>query len=308
MKTHPHPFGQVIPYNSDNLPEIGNTFGQGTERPVGFATLDRIALLYWSIRSLRISAAAIPLFDFTFEQFLIGGGLTGSILGSLSGLSLASSSMPVPISFVGKTTCYHLINKKVRLVRDGVYKNLTQEEFFNLGQSSDSSSSSSSKKQNALDIDENIKDNYLGSLTESPKEGFFVAAGPYHRLINRNGAIFINFSDIIYAQRQYWPKVLIFIHNAVGKSVWRSALSIRDPLFSADLTKLKDVWGFSITPSVVAPSSFGGVSFDGGLIKMFGQGDLNTYSIFGAISYPTAAMLNKELEEQKSSSSSSSSS
>jgi ABC-type glucose/galactose transport system permease subunit len=95
---------------------------------------------------------------------------------------------------------------------------------------------------------------------------------------------------------------VLFIKNPAGGSVWRSAIVIRDPLFSASLNRLPNRESFSYTIPTLATPNIGGVSFDGGLIQLFGQGDLNTYSIFGSISYPTASEINKQLKKSSSTS------
>jgi hypothetical protein len=265
-----HTFGQVIPCNPDNLPEAGLVTGPGTERPVGF-TLARMSKLYWTVKNFKVSIAAVPLLDFTFEAFLLGGGSTGTILGSLGGLATASLTQPIPIFFQGETGFNHVVSKKVRNSNDGVCKGLTPEQFLG------------STEKVALSIDKAVQPNYTVSELFISDPGLLVAPGGYYRLFNNYGAIFINFSDIIYAQRQYWPKILIFLQNPVGGAVFRSALVIRDPLFSGVLESLPDRQAFQYTTSVLSTPNIGGVIFDGGLIKMFGLGDINTYAIFGSI-------------------------
>lgn len=280
-----HTFGQTIPYNPDNLPEISASVGPGTERPVGFVNLDLMARLYWSVKSFRVSLAAIPLLDFTFEAFLLGGGMTGTIIGSTVGFATATSTQPIPIGVTGRTKLLHIFSKKVRKVRDGVYNNLTQEQYF-LSEESDGK---------ALDIDKNIKPNYLVARSYNFKEGILVSPGNYHTLVTPQGVVFINFSDIVYARRQYWPKIIVFMGNPAGGAAFRSAIAIRDPLFSASLNNLDNVSAFlkmGLGISYNVPT-VGGVSFVGGFIPLFGNIGVNTsnvataasntYSIFGSI-------------------------
>jgi hypothetical protein len=277
-----HTFGQTIPYNPDNLPEMNASVGPGTERPVGFVNLDLISRLYWSVKTFKISIAAIPLFDFTFEAFLLGGGSTGTIIGSTAGIATAAATDPIPIFLTGRTNLLHIFSKKVRLVRDGVYKNMTQEQFF--------ASINEDKSKNALDIDpeESLEQNYLVSRFYNFNEGILVSPGNYHTLITRQGVIFINFSDIVYARRQYWPKIMIFMGNPAGGASFRSAITIRDPLFSASLNNLDNVSAFlkaGIGIRYNVPI-VGGASFLGGFIPLFGSISTlgsNTYSVFGSI-------------------------
>jgi len=291
-----HTFGQTIPYNPDNLPEISASVGPGTERPVGFITLDLIARLYWSVKNFNVSIAAIPLLDFTFEAFLLGGAMTGTLIGTAAGTATAAATQPIPIGLTGKTKLLHIFSKKVRKVRDGVYNNLTQEQFFLLEQSESEDSEESKDKENALDIDKDIKPNYLVARSYNSKEGILVSPGNYHTLIGSQGVVFINFSDIVYARRQYWPKIMIFVSNPAGGASFRSAIAIRDPLFSASLNNLDNVSPFLKTGLGVRYNvpTIGGVSFVGGFIPLFGSigtntanlatAAANTYSIFGSIS------------------------
>jgi hypothetical protein len=280
-----HTFGQVIPYNPDNLPEAGYAVGPGTERPIGFPSLDLISRVYWTARSFTVAISAVPLFDFTFEAFLLGGGSSGTIVGATAGLAAASLTAPIPVFISGNTKIVHVFNKKVRRSREGVYNNMTQEEsFLKANEEEDSSSdSSSSSKVNYLDIDPDIKPNYLGTTINKPKEGVLVSPGGYHALISNAGSVFINFSDVIYARRQYWPKILVFMSNPAGGAGFRSAIAIRDPLFSAALATLPGRSAFTNIGGSFSVPTIGGFSFLGGVAPLFGQNSGNTYSVFGAI-------------------------
>lgn len=274
-----HTFGQVIPYNPDNLPERGNLTGAGSERPVGFASLDLIARLYWTVKSFSFGFGAVPAFDFTFEAFLAGGGSTGTAIGASAGLANATTSAaPIPVYFSGKTQILHIFNKKVRRSREGVYKNLTQEEFFQ--------KENNDPKLNALDIDPNIKPNVIGSTFGRPKEGLFVSPGGYHTAFNSSGALFINFSDVIYQRRQYWPKIIITMQNPAGGASFSSAIVVEDPLFSRSLNNLPGRDTSLRLGGTYNVRTIGGVTFMGGLIPLFARaGDVytmaNTYIING---------------------------
>jgi hypothetical protein len=270
-----HTFGQVIPYNSDNLPEQGFPTGPGTERPIGFP-LDLMAKLYWNANRFKIAVTAIPLFDFSFETFLLGGGMTGTIVGSTIGLALVSMTLPIPIAFGGVTDNYHFINKKIR-------------------------------KKDSLDIDDEIDGpKILSSKTDMPREGTLVSAGPYHRLVTPRGACFINFSNILYFKRLFWPQILIFgwTPSLTGGITLTSALFVKDPLFSANLEKLPGVTAFkeifSGSPSIAGTAvnlvgntpTIGNINFLGGGIPLFGFGNINTYAVFGSISINEETSIN----------------
>lgn len=273
-----HTFGQSIPYNPDNLPERGNLTGAGTERPVGFASLELIARLYWTVRSFQFAFAALPAFDYTFEAFLMGGGSTGTAVGASAGLATATTTAaPIPIAFSGRTKILHVFNKKVRRSREGVYQNLTQEEFFR--------KENNDPKLNALDIDPDIKPNVIGSTFGRPKEGLFVSPGGYHTASNSSGALFINFSDVIYQKRQYWPKIIIMMQNPAGGASFRSAIVTEDPLFSISLNSLPGRSRLQFGGRFNVPT-IGGVTFMGGLIPLFGKAAdaftmANTYIMLG---------------------------
>jgi len=281
-----HTFGQVIPYNSDNLPEQGLVTGPGTERPVGFIDFNLMARLYWSVKSFRVGVVGIPLLNFTFEAFLLGGGVTGTILGSLFGIATAAETSPIPLLLNGQTELMNIFTKKVRKTRDGVYQNITQEESFSSQESSSSSASSGkTKPASALDIDPDIDPNYLISKYFQPKEGLSVAPGAYHSLITNYGGILINFSDVIYAKRQFWPKVFIFLRNPQSRNVFKSALAVRDPFFSAALQVVNDRTAYrNLTTELFSTPTIGGVSFLGQLVPLYGTGNVNIFSIFGSVS------------------------
>jgi len=274
-----HTFGQVIPYNPDNLPERGSLTGAGTERPVGFPSLELIARLYWTVRSFSFGFGVFPAFDFTFEAFLAGGGSTGTAVGASAGLATAiTSAAPIPIGFIGKTKILHVFQKKVRRSREGVYKNLTQEEFFK--------KENNDPKLNALDIDPDIDPNAIGTTFNKPTEGLFVSPGGYHTAFNSSGSIFINFSDVIYQKRQYWPKIIIMMQNPAGGAAFRSAIVTEDPLFSIFLNSLPNRSRLQLGGRFNV-RTIGGLTFLGGFIPLFGNaGDVysmaNTYIVNGA--------------------------
>jgi hypothetical protein len=296
-----HTYGQVIPYNPDNLPERGLAVGPGTERPAGFVNLELLAKLYWTVKKFKVAVAAVPLLDFTFEAFLLGGGATGTILGATAGVASAAAATPIPAFLNGDTKAISIFSKKIRKSRDGVYYNQTQSEFFdsNEGSNSTSSSNGNNKTPNALDLDLEIKKNYLVSRNKNPTEGSLVTPGLYHRFLSSQGAVLINFADIVYVKRQYWPKILIFLRSPVNQSAggvggillggsvsFQSAIVIQDPLFSAALTNADNATAFDLisTSAPLSSPTIGGINFLGNVIPLFGGGNLNTFAIFGSVS------------------------
>jgi hypothetical protein len=264
-----HSLGLPIPFNPDNFPERGSLTGAGTERPIGFPNLDLIARFYWTVRSFQFGFGAIPAFDYTFESFLAGGGSTGTIIGSTAGL--ANTAAPIPIDFSGRTKILHIFNKKVRRSREGVYKNLTQEEFFK--------KENNDPKLNALDIDPNIKPNAIGTTSNRPTEGWFVSPGGYHTAFNNFGSLFINFSDVIYQNRQYWPKIIILMQNPAGGAAFRSAIVTEDPLYSRFLNNLPGINTSLKLGGRFNIPTIGGLVFLGGFIPLFGQDFGNVYGM-----------------------------
>jgi hypothetical protein len=126
-----------------------------------------------------------------------------------------------------------------------------------------------------------------------------VTPGLYHRFLSSQGAVLINFADIVYVKRQYWPKILIFLRSPVnpnagtaggillgGSVSFQSAIVIQDPLFSAALTNSDDTTAFDLisTSAPLSSPTIGGINFLGNVIPLFGGGNLNTFAIFGSVS------------------------
>jgi hypothetical protein len=246
--------GSHWPIDTEVLPERPNVVGPGTEYPVGF-TLSQIAKLYWTVRSFNINIAAPGVGD-AFTTFLFGGGSTGTIVGSLTGLALASM-LTAGAYLSGRTKSGAVSHAKIRRTISRIDNGITQANAKLLG----SADKSEKNQNNPLSLDADIKQNILGSLNTDVNEGT-MAIGGYHKLTNSGGSVFIDFHDIIYARRQYWPKIIILVGPLTGIGpLFSSAIVFKDPRLKGLNVLGAGVW------NVV---TIGGIIFEGAVIQLFG--------------------------------------
>jgi hypothetical protein len=187
-----------IPFNPDLLLDK-NRF---RDRPVGLNYLDLIKM-YWTVRSfkVRVSIQTIAQDD-PLATFFLAGGTSGGIAGATAGLAAVNQSFgrsPGVVSINGYTKIQGSYQKKVRKQKT------TSSHFEGID---DGILPSPGENSENLEIDESFPDPYLFSNTQKPKESDLCSAGPVHSIVSGGAYLRIDFSDIVFFQRKYWPKIL----------------------------------------------------------------------------------------------------
>jgi hypothetical protein len=255
----------------DNLPERSFLTGTGTDRPIGF-TQSRFARFFWTYRSFKCSAFGVLPID-QFGAFLAAGGTTGGIIGATAGIAAAISSNGV-VAFTTNTRVAVVNRAKIRVTEEEINNGVTQGNAKIVGKLKNPDI------KNPLELDSVITPNILGSFNNDVNEGS-TSIGSYHFGFSNNGLLLIDFRDTVVIRNIYWPKIILQFGPSSGGN---------GPMFSSTLriTSLqglpeKDIiqggpWNIPV---------IGGITFDGGVIQMFGN---NSYTS----SFPTlgAAIIN----------------
>jgi len=187
-----------IPFNPDDLPERKLFVGEGTDRPVGFLP-HQIHNLYWNVKSFQVGITSLNSMD-PLTAFLIGGGGTFTVIGSLTGLAVANIEMEKGIGTLNGNT--KVISRISLKNREGMKK--SEENKNNL---------------KIIDAKKEGAPRAVFSIEEKPNEGTICGAGPIHSLTGFLGRVEINFSNIIYVRRLYWPVITIMLGERFNESV-----------------------------------------------------------------------------------------
>lgn len=187
-----------IPFNPDLLLDKGRF----KDRPVGIGYLDLIKM-YWTVRSFKVKISIQTIAnDDPLATFILAGGTSGGIAGALGGLAAVNQSAaraPGSVSINGYTKIEGSYQKKIRKQKttsspfEGIDNGILPSPGENLEN---------------LEIDTSVKDPNLFANIKKPKEGDLCSAGPVHSIGSGGGYLRIDFSDIIYFQRKYWPKII----------------------------------------------------------------------------------------------------
>lgn len=187
-----------IPFNPDLLLDKGRF----NDRPVGLLYLDLIKM-YWSIRSFKVKINIQTIAqDDPLATFFLAGGSIGGILGAEAGLAAVNQSLGRSAGFItmnGYTKIQNTYQKKIRKQKTNTIpsEGIQNGELLNPGDNLEN-----------LQIDESIDDPYLQSIVQKPREADLCSAGPVHTIITPGAYLRIDFSDILYYQGRYWPKIL----------------------------------------------------------------------------------------------------
>jgi hypothetical protein len=181
-----------IPFNPDLLLNK-NRF---LDRPVGFS-FQEITKLYWTVKSFEVALTIVSFNELNaLDSFLASGGTAG---GAGVGLAVALNSIAnqQPIILNGHTK---IINRFERTVRKDT-TNSSPFEGINNG--------SLQKKDLWFekDPDNKIIKNPLTAIDIRPNEASLCSAGPVHTLKKGSAFLSIDFSDILFFKRLYWPKI-----------------------------------------------------------------------------------------------------
>jgi hypothetical protein len=171
-----------------------------------------ITELYWTVKSFKINISVVDMNFDPFTQFLLGGGSSGSIVGSLAGIAAANQSLSQsPIASVnGRTKVFSSYLRKNR-----VCKETDSDDGFkydNYGNIINTNNSCKKLK---------VKERFVSS-DKDIDESRLCVAGPIHSFPSSNGQgyVQINFTDVVYANRLYWPIIVILLGN--GEAVLTS--------------------------------------------------------------------------------------
>jgi hypothetical protein len=248
-----------FPTDPEILPERSGLVGPSTEYPIGF-NIEEITKLYWNFKSFQFVGGAVNFSDI-FSTFILGGGATGTVVGSMVGLTAVLLYFSVNVYHAGRSKIS--VNYKVKLRRtiSSIENGITQFQIKPADFFGDQELFNNDKDPlNPLALDKTLKNVELGGFNKEVNEGS-ILAGARHTIFQNGLFIIIDFSDIVPAKRQYWPKIIIMMGPIAGFGpLFSSATSFED-------RKLKSLntWGLWNLPTL------GGVIFRGNVIQMFGS-------------------------------------
>ena len=202
-----------IPFNPNSLPEQKRGYGNYTDRPIGLTEVQMVQL-YWTVRSFQVNAGVQSVNTVSeLDQFLLGGGFAGTAEGAIAGLAAINQAAlgQGDGRLIGHTRILEVIKTTIRKDPVGIVNGMMAT---------------------TIELDPNQKPNPISSRITEVNEGTLCAAGPVHTLTSTGGYIVIDFSDIIYAKRQYWPKIIVYFDSksAVCSSTQTGFVSNFQPL------------------------------------------------------------------------------
>ena len=183
-----------LPFNPDFLLDKGRF----VDRPLGL-TFSEITKLYWTVKSFDVNFGITSFNEVNaLDTFFSAGGTSGGIIGATAGLAAVNQSIggQQPIIMRGPT-------KIVSSYRKSVRKKPTDSIPFEGYRQRDSPFSPKD-----FELDPEVKPNQLFSRNLKPNEGSLCSAGPIHTLRSGNASLIIDFSDILFFRRLYWPKII----------------------------------------------------------------------------------------------------
>jgi hypothetical protein len=205
-----------LPFNPDLLLEKKNF----RNRPVGMIYTDLLKF-YWTIRSFRVDInIQVVSIDDPLSTFIGAGGTSAGIVSALGGLGVVTQSQQDTSTLVreGNTKIVNKYEKYVRNIStssipfEGIKNNKLEEiKYF----------------PEKLQKDTKIKNNPLTNLNLKPTEGSLCVPGPVHKITKGSSFFSIDFSDILYFRKRYWPK--IFFEGSTSQSIFTA-----DPLKPLD--------------------------------------------------------------------------
>jgi hypothetical protein len=192
----------LIPFNTDSVQDSSYVTGRNTKRPIGL-TLQEITQLYWTVKSFKVNISAIDMNIDPLSLFLSAGGGTGGIIGATAGLATVGLSLAGSISagINGRTKIHGTYKRRNRKCKTAS-KNSEKFLYDNSGNIIDTKGCASlvaEKEFVAAELDTD--------------EARLCVAGPIHSIPSPNGQgyVQINFTDIVYANRLYWPIIIVLL-------------------------------------------------------------------------------------------------
>lgn len=187
-----------IPFNPDFLLEK-NRF---RDRPVGILYNDLIRM-YWTVKSFRVDISIqVIAQDDPLTRFIRTGGTSGGIGGALGGLANVNQSLSAgdsSLKISGFTKINHKYEKYVRNIAtstvpfEGIKNNKLDDVASNVEK---------------LQKDPEVKNNPLFTINLKPNEASLCVPGPIHKINQNRGFLTMDFSDIVFFQKKYWPKII----------------------------------------------------------------------------------------------------
>lgn len=187
-----------IPFNPDLLLEKGRF----RDRPVGIFPTDLIKM-YWTVRSFQVSIAiqVIAQKD-PLTTFIRGGGTSGGIVGATAGLAAVNQNFAQGDSSVTLKGHTKILRRTEKYIRNIATTSIPFEGVRN------GKLDIISDNLEELQRDPNAKKNPLVNVDLKPNEASLCVPGPWHRLSKGGAYLSIDFSDIFYYQKKYWPKII----------------------------------------------------------------------------------------------------
>ena len=182
--------------NPDNCED--ESFGSGSSRPIGLSFQD-IFNLSWTVRSFNCNFSTVSQTD-QISQFLLGGGASFTILGALAGLS--SVNLDGTDAVTGYTKISNSFKQKERTgLRNG---NANPQKIYTWD------GVQKGKTQTKISVGNNQKTfTYSNAMCY---EGNSIT-GNVHIL---TGKVIIDFSNIKYYNRLYWPRIILTTASATS--------------------------------------------------------------------------------------------
>jgi hypothetical protein len=268
--------GNIHLDDPENIPERSYLTGPGTDRPVSF-TQSQFARLFWRHRMFRCSAFGFLPLDL-LAAFLVGGGATGTIVGSLTGLALASMINGIAV-FSANTQVFVAGRSKIRVTVPGINNGITQGKAEQIGGSDTARFLAwlGLGANQQLKLDDKIKPNILSSFRNDVNEGS-TSIGSNHFATSGGGFLSIDFRDTIVTRGgQYWPRIILMFGPSAGNN---------GPAFSSVL-RITSLDGRPENDLVQGGpwnvQTIGGVIFDGAVIQMFGNSNYNWLTSIGIV-------------------------
>lgn len=194
----------LVPFNTDSAPDSSYVTGRNTKRPIGL-TLDEMTKLYWTVKSFKVNISAIDMNIDPLSLFLSTGGGAGGIIGATAGLAAVGLSLAGSIlaGINGRTRIHNTYKRRNRKCKTA---NANSSPFLydNYGNIIDTKGCASLATE---------KDFVAAELEADADEARLCVAGPIHSIPSPNGQgyVQINFTDIVYANRLYWPIIIILL-------------------------------------------------------------------------------------------------
>lgn len=238
-----------IPYNPDLLLNKN----RAANRPVGFLYTDLINM-YWTARSFKvdIDIVTVALQD-ALTSFLNAGGGIGGVVGAGLALGAVNADTAGSISMHGYS---QIVTKYEKAIRKSKTSSIPSDGMWGFPQ--DLGEDWWELDEDIVEEDERVDQNPLISTNNRPDEGSLCSAGPRHKFRSGINYLEVDFSDILYRNGKYWPRIIFFANS--GTATYASS-----PLLTEGGAGALTING-SITIMGYPMKVYGTISFDPAVI------------------------------------------